>query len=1302
MYHFLSYSYIEWNNHLYVSMYPSPDKGKAAMKMIHCPNCDETLPENANYCAVCGESMTSPGHQSIHFIANQQTLEQQTVLDDATIPLHSDDATVPLHANESDRPVALKVPHFYAVGDLPGRTGGRTPAAAVVNRLRPATVNTSRRSRSGVPTTPLTRDPLINGVIADDEVAEEHKATWHKEVRSVIARDSAPMAVSRPSRPSSPHPIILTPQSSRRTLPTGIFFWVSFILLVVLVLGGVFGVVVTLGRGIIGAVNTGDLTLQVSPGTVAIGATVTLRGTNFSPRGHIGLARDTAIPLVDTGGASIVSADDQGNFSDTVVVSSDWGNGAHVISAEDAVTHKLAQFTVLVNGQGASLRPAHLLLSQQSLDLGTGDQATNSTRTITLSNVGGGLISWQGSATQPWLLLAPKSGTFSSGQHVQVTIAVDRSTLKPGPYTAQVIFASNAGDTTLPVRMQVTPLDAGHEAVLGLTPAVLSFTGTDGATSPAGQNITINNLGVRTLPWSATSNSSWLSVSPQSGSVANNSSQTVTINVDTSTLLPGTYNGILTVTGHDTVPIMDSPQSITVSITITPQCSLQTAPGTLSFASVYQQAGPTGKTVSLGTSQGCTTPIKWSAVKSADWITLNVTSGTTPTYPIVSVNTAGLTPGTYNGSVVFSSANGTQTLPITFVLGQPTAPILSNPTTGLKFAGVIGQPSPVAQAMTITNSGGGTLNWKATVATAVGGNWLTVAPATGSLTTQQSASITVTATLLGSLIPGTYNATITLTGTDSAGHAAAGTPQTIPIAFTVQAACTIAATPLTLTFAAVLGSPSPAAQPLTITASGACTHALTWIATVTTTPAGGTWLVPAPATGAASLAAAGTTNVGVVTTGLVAGTYSGTLTISAKDSVTGAVVGKPQAIPATLTVQPACTLQAPSVTTETFKAEAGASPAPQTFTLGVLGACKGNVLITPTITLGAGAGWITVTPNPATILTGGTATFTVTINSAALTAGSYTASISLAGVNGGVAIAGSPQTVGVALTVSAPPILTVSPASLTINITTGTTSTPLTIGNSGGSPLNWTATLAQGSAPFVSLSAGAGANLGSGTNAATNVVVDASGVNGGQAYTGTAIVSAVDPTTGKAIGTPISIPVTINVAAPAMQLSTQNLTFTTDVGTDPAPQSVVVNDTGGNTLKWTAGTPSASWLSVGPANGSNASGVTLPMTFAVVVNGLAAGTYNASVVVTPSVGAPVTVTVVLTVNGVAPTPTPTPTTGPTPTPTPTTGPTPTPSPTVGPTPTPTTGITPTATQGPTPTPTVGITPTATVDPTPTP
>jgi len=1124
--------------------------------------------------------------------------------------------------------------------------------------------------------------PAVNGAQAstayngshiqeeDDSLEDTMEDAWHSRTNwQRIVADRPYFIEGQTTTGIPPEPVNIPPlsplpprpplPSSQRHLPA---FWISIFLLLVAVIAALSGiVVVALGHGVFmpPPPSHAGPSLQINPSSIALGAMITLHGSNFSPNGRVGLSYDASIPVVDTDGKSIILADKQGNFTDTVIVEPEWHAGPHTIHAEDALLHKIASFILTVTGHSPSLRPVHLQLSASAVDLGNGDQATNSAQTVTLSNIGGGQETWQSSVTQPWLMLTPRVGTLTSSQSTRIVIAADRSNLGVGSYGASVIFSSDVGQLTLSVKMEVTPLQPAHEAVLQLTPAVLSFSATDGDVNPPAQVVTVSNPGLLPLQWSVTSltgdGSGWLAVSPASGSVAKGGSESVKIGVDTSTLLPGTYSGLVKFAGSGLETVQGSPASLYVSLTVTPQCTLQVSPGGLSFAGVYAQPAPASQVIGLSVPQGCSTSLHWSANTTTDnggnWLAINENgdaSGITPASPSVSVHITGLTPNTYTGAVIFSTTVGTQTLPVTLTIGQPTTPGLVIKPATMTFNGVIGQPSPDPQTLTITNTGGSKLVWNATATTSVGDAWLAVTPATGTLSPGASTPVTVTATLLSSLVPATYNGAITVTGSDSAGNAALGSPQQIPVSFTVQAACAISVAPTTLNFAGVAGGSTQMAQEATINASGACVHRLDWSATVTTS-SGDTWLTTTPTAGEVSTRHSSMTSVSVILAGLATGTYTGKVTITATDHVTNQPVGSLQDIPVILTVQPPCTLQAPSSAKEIFNSEAGLNPSSQTFTASVIGACKGDITITPTVTLASGKDWLRVSPATA-IVAGGSATFTIAATSASLPAATYSGSISLSAVNNGITITGSPQTVDVTLNVLPPPALSVGPDSLTINVTTGVTNQSFDISNTGGLPLNWRAALAPGAPSFVNLSAKSGQNLAAGRSESVNVVVDATGVASG-IYNTSVTVKAIDPITGDAVtGSPVTISVVIDVAQPSMQVDADAVTFNATAGDSTTPpRSITVTNAGGGTLTWTASTPSgAPWLHVSPTSDNDAAGASTTVTFTADATSLPAGKYTTTVTITPADGAgtPVDVTVTFTVT--AP-PSPTATTPTTPT-----------------------------------------------------
>jgi hypothetical protein len=957
----------------------------------------------------------------------------------------------------------------------------------------------------------------------DDPTFQEDQlpaATWQKEVNTHPRRP-----VLLPPRPSLPPPrsplfqVGAILDALKKRLPPAVFFWSSMGLLLLLIFGGVFGIVIALGHG---PANGNALALQVSPRSVVVGATVTLRGTHFMPRGRIGLTRDSTVPVADTGGATIIQADTSGNFSDTVIAG-EWGNGVHIINAEDAISHKIASFPLLVSGQSAMLRPAHLLVAQNRLDLGSGDQATNTSRIIALNNTGGGEISWQASSSAPWLQMSPISGTLYSGIETSLHVAAGRSNMPPGVYTAQLTIMSNAGEAVLPVRMEVTPLQVGDQAVIELNPALLSFTTADGAASPRAQTVMLSNPGVLALNWKVTTNAPWLLATPIVGSVASSAQQEVSVGINSTTMLPGSYSGIVTFSAQNAGYVKNSPQSIYVNLTVTPHCALQLSPSVVSFASAYQQGKPAAQTISVGTTHNCKAAIQWNATTDASWLQLSQNSGTTPASPSVTVNTTGLKPGVHSAAITFTSASNTQVLPVTFTLGASNAPTLTSGPDSETFQVRAGTGSVSSQSMHIQNAGSGTLNWQATVTTVAGGNWLSVTPANGTLGTNQAQTLQVQASPLSTLLPGTtYTGAIVVSAFNSTGQEVAGSPQRLAVNLLVIQPCTISVPP-TLSFSGNLGQSASDTQFAFIRTSGGCTHALSWTASTSAS-----WLRLSSTAGSVTGTRPASLGVSVDTSGLTPTPHQATITVNAFDSITHAAVGATQHIKVTLVVQSGCSLTGVSPGSLHYQAEAGFQPAPQTFTVSTAGQCSGSVLITPQIS----AGWLTVMPSSMMVAPGDSATFSIMANTNNLPpATTYSGHVTLNASNNGVALAGGVQPVQVDLQVLAAPALTTSPSAITMDVAAGTASQAITISNTGGTPLNWTATLANGSANVVSLVTPASNTLAGGASTTLVVNIDTSGAVAGQNYIACVLVSAFDAANGNVLaGSPAKIPVTVNVA----------------------------------------------------------------------------------------------------------------------------------------------------------------------------
>jgi plastocyanin len=343
---------------------------------------------------------------------------------------------------------------------------------------------------------------------------------------------------------------------------------------------------------------------------------------------------------------------------------------------------------------------------------------------------------------------------------------------------------------------------------------------------------------------------------------------------------------------------------------------------------------------------------------------------------------------------------------------------------------------------------------------------------------------------------------------------------------------------------------------------------------------------------------------------------------------------------------PAITLSAPSIA---FSATAGgASPAPQTVSItnGGTGTLSALEVDAPVYATGQPTGWLVATLDNAVA----PATLTLSASISALTAGSYSATISIRSAATGVT--NSPQTLAVTFTVAAPPptptiALSVqsiafsatagggNPAAGTINVTNSSTGTlsGLTVdapSYASGQATGWlAASLGATTAPAVlTLSATTG-TLTAGTYSAT-----------------VALRSSAPGVTNS----PQTITVTFTVApapAPTISISATTIAFSaTAGGSNPAVQGVNVTNSGTATLSglsldapvYGTGQPTG-WLS------GTLSTTTAPatITLSVVTGSLAAGNYTATMAVrsnAPGVtNSPRTITVNFTVAAPPPAPT---------------------------------------------------------------
>ncbi|MBL8213555.1 MAG: hypothetical protein JNK87_22745 [Bryobacterales bacterium] len=252
---------------------------------------------------------------------------------------------------------------------------------------------------------------------------------------------------------------------------------------------------------------------------------------------------------------------------------------------------------------------------------------------------------------------------------------------------------------------------------------------------------------------------------------------------------------------------------------------------------------------------------------TGNWLQVTPATGLSNSVATINVvNTAGLTAGTYNATVIFVAvafsnvfASVNVTLTVTGVSGTTITAL----PTSLTFQTAVGGTAP-AQLLTVLSSTAVPIT--ATALTTSGGNWLSVSPASAGATT--SASFTVTASPAG-LAAGTYTGIILVAG-------GAGVQVQVPVTLVVffGGNGTGFIQPTSVSLFGVVGQTALSTQAVMLQPGFATNYTVSNFTTTT----GQNWLTVTPASG--TIFGSREITVGANATGLQAGTYHGVFTVT--------------------------------------------------------------------------------------------------------------------------------------------------------------------------------------------------------------------------------------------------------------------------------------------------------------------------------------------------------------------------------------------------------------------------------------
>jgi uncharacterized protein (TIGR03437 family) len=371
------------------------------------------------------------------------------------------------------------------------------------------------------------------------------------------------------------------------------------------------------------------------------------------------------------------------------------------------------------------------------------------------------------SSTGNWLSVSPSSGSAPT----TVTVSVNPSSLAPGAYQGTVTVtapAANPSSHALTVSLIVI---ATGSPTLSVSATSLSFASVQGAQQAQQQTILIGNSGAGTLSFqaSASTNSggSWLSVTQSDSGTAGTMPVPLTVTANPIGLATGTYTGEITVTANTTLAI---PVTLTISAATQTILLSQTA---LTFTTVSNAGSPPSQSFAI--LNGGVGAMNWSVagstVSGGNWLALTPTSGTSDpsssAIPLltVSVNPANLIPGQYSGLIQITSSTANNT-PEFVSVTLNVLPSGSNPgplvlPAGLIFAQAPGAAAAESQTVALANLTGLAESFATSTVTDDGANWLSVTPASGTVSPTQATTVTVSVNNTG-LAPGIRGGIVTL------------------------------------------------------------------------------------------------------------------------------------------------------------------------------------------------------------------------------------------------------------------------------------------------------------------------------------------------------------------------------------------------------------------------------------------------------------------------------------------------------------------------------------------------------------
>ena len=614
------------------------------------------------------------------------------------------------------------------------------------------------------------------------------------------------------------------------------------------------------------------------------------------------------------------------------------------------------------------------------------------------------------SRTGPMELTTVVVPNFTYGPSIQIS---NTNVLSPGTYP--IVFKieeyptacqQSGGYCIPPKTFTVNLVVQGQppQPAISAIPTSVSFTAAAGGAAPAGNNITVKNIGNGTLNWTASLNQNWCHLNTTSGTLASGASTSLSVWVDS----PSNVGSFLCVVTFSDPNSSNGSQAVNLNYTVT--SAPPPPPPSGSGSPILTSINPTQATLSQVQAQ-MTMDVFGSQfnpvlsnnlpyyTRNADGQTTGISAVSFIPGGIRIYVPANFLAGTYTVQILNAAdfmnlrSNG---LTFTVVPDAPKAAIVISPAN-LSFSGISGGATPGSQGLVIRNTGTADLNWTAST----NQGWCHISPASG--TVSPGGVVTANVSVDAPSNVGSFNCNISVSGPNST-----NSPQTASLTYIVtqQTYSSINLSNNSFIFNAVTnGTPSPASQSLNLTNGG--TGNLNWTASVSQS-----WCNLSSTSGTLTPGSTSSLNISVGVAPPTAGSLNCTITFSAPDSINGSKAVSVTYNVSSIVIDPLKPTISLNPATISFSAVSGGqAPASQTLTISNTGTAVLNW------SLSTDQNWCHASLSSGTTQSGSTSYVNVTVDSPS-NVGGFNCNITVSSS----AANNSPQAVSVNYQVSPTPV----------------------------------------------------------------------------------------------------------------------------------------------------------------------------------------------------------------------------------------------------------------------------------------